>query len=308
MLIRLLAGAAGEDIALKPVQSWSTDDVATWIASLGSWAQNKYLEKFRIAEVNGRLLLLIDEKGLEELSVNSSLHRKAFIEAIEQLQTKGVRLANNLWEFKTAYRQHTMWVTIGLTSFPRLLIIYSYWYNYDDTYLPFVHYMIPPSDENPDSDIDETLAKFAPPSWRQSIDFWFKVFVIPYYLIGSFVWGWMLVHFWIALVVLLYSVAMSLTEAALIPTIFKHPRHKVLDDLLPGYCLKCLFFSIIRLMISQTIWQFVFWWLIMAILWHIMPAFLCDIGFYWLVYMSPVRACFSAFKSIQGMMDYQLEA
>jgi hypothetical protein len=49
MLIRLLAGAAGEDIALKPVQSWSTDDVATWIASLGSWAQNKYLEKFRIA-------------------------------------------------------------------------------------------------------------------------------------------------------------------------------------------------------------------------------------------------------------------
>jgi hypothetical protein len=100
MLIRLLAGAAGEDIALKPVQSWSTDDVATWIASLGSWAQNKYLEKFRIAEVNGRLLLLIDEKGLEELSVNSSLHRKAFIEAIEQLQTKGVRLANNLWEFK----------------------------------------------------------------------------------------------------------------------------------------------------------------------------------------------------------------
>lgn len=52
-----------------------------------------------------------------------------------------------------------MWLAIGLTGFPRLLIIYSYFYNYDDTYLPFVHYMVPPSDENPDSDIDETLAK-----------------------------------------------------------------------------------------------------------------------------------------------------
>ena len=51
-------------------------------------------------EVNGRLLLLVDEQGLDELSVTSSLHKKAFIEAVEHLKTKGVRLANNLWEFK----------------------------------------------------------------------------------------------------------------------------------------------------------------------------------------------------------------
>lgn len=66
-----------------------------------------------------------------------------------------------------------------------------------------------------------------PPSWRQSIDFWFKVLVIPYYLIGSFMWGWIGVHFWIGLPIVFYSVAMTVTESAQVAIAYKQPRYSL---------------------------------------------------------------------------------
>lgn len=50
--------------------------------------------------INGRLLLVMDESGLDELSMTSQLHRRAFMEAIEHLKANGVRLATDLWEYK----------------------------------------------------------------------------------------------------------------------------------------------------------------------------------------------------------------
>lgn len=85
----------------KSVLHWSALDVAKWVESLGDWAQG-YEERFQRAGIDGNLLLSLSEFDLERppLSIDVSYHRRALIKEIETLQTLGVKLPTDLWEYK----------------------------------------------------------------------------------------------------------------------------------------------------------------------------------------------------------------
>ncbi|XP_013421388.2 bifunctional apoptosis regulator-like [Lingula anatina] len=195
----------------NPVQKWSVEEVADWIGEHGEWAKQMYAGIFKEHQIDGRLLGSLQEDDLG-LIVGTSIppvHKRALLEAIQVVQHLGVKPPKNLWEYKAFYPVKTNILAIGIKNHPRLLFLYLYWFDYQDSFLPFIHKVVPVENVS-----DEMLmANRAPPTLGQWCRFLPQLILCPYWLIAVFTWDWITVHMWTSCFVLISCVIYTVQEA-----------------------------------------------------------------------------------------------
>ncbi|XP_056120594.1 bifunctional apoptosis regulator-like [Rhinichthys klamathensis goyatoka] len=130
-------------------------------------------------------------------------------------------IVDSLWLYTTLqYTGFTwLWATnlgkslflqFGLREFPRLTFLYLYLFDYQDTFLPFIHTCCPAHTTNKVQDVlpDNMLE----PSQHQWMEFRVKVCFLPYLLLIDFAWQWMSVHYWMSRIVIVNAMLMTILE------------------------------------------------------------------------------------------------
>ncbi|XP_043092031.1 bifunctional apoptosis regulator-like [Puntigrus tetrazona] len=205
----------------KPINRWKPHDVILWVEHLGPWS-NQYRETFHKAQINGSLLAHLRDEELSAFPfhVKNPSHRQVILEEIRKIKDHKVKLPQNLWEYKAANLGKSLFLQFGLREFPRVTFLYLYLFDYEDTFLPFIHTCCPAYITNAMQDIPPDHVP-QEPSQRQWVEFRVKVCLMPYLLLVDFAWQWLSVHCWISWIVIGNSMVMSVMEYVYVWTLWR---------------------------------------------------------------------------------------
>ncbi|XP_016890404.1 bifunctional apoptosis regulator isoform X2 [Cynoglossus semilaevis] len=264
----------------KPVSHWTAVEVMTWLENLGPWAQ-LYREAFHLENVNGRLLLMLGDEELLKppYSIENQAHRRAVLAELDRIKVLGVKAPQNLWEYKAANAGKSLFLLYALKRSPRLTLFYLYLFDYSETFLPFLHTCCPAI-----AHMDRSLeADFllSQPSWRQWAEFLVKFLLLPYQLIAEFAWDWLDVHYWTPRFIIVNAVLLSVLEGCSLWSLWSRVRIRNLPSQMWNHMWK---------MLSQG---FAF-----ALLWPLVPQFICNCFFYWALYFSPMINIYLVVKQL----------
>ncbi|KAJ7386281.1 hypothetical protein OS493_010686 [Desmophyllum pertusum] len=261
-----------DPLVRKSVLRWSREDVAKWLGSLGDWAEG-YDDRFQAAGIDGNLLLSLSEYDLEDppLSIAVSYHRRALIKELETLKTLGVKPPTDLWEYKAAYPVRAMLLLWGLREFPRLTVVYTFFFYHQEVFQPLLYYTI-------ETETEESLYEVTLPS-EEYLRFVLRLLLVPYYLIGKFTLKWLFLNYWVGGVVLIYCILMTLVECSKLKWLLMFGGWREL----PTLCARITTTAFMNGLFQLVLWQF-------------LPTFICDIAFYWMLFLAPYSAwhCFKA--------------
>lgn len=261
-----------ESLVRKSVLRWGTTDVVKWVRSLGSWAQG-YDEKFLTAGIDGNLLLSLSEYDLEHspLNMKPSYHRRAFLKEIENLRTLGVKSPTDVWEYKAAHPVLSIFLLWGLREFPRLTVASMFFAYDEEVFQPLLYY-------TSEVDLAENINEVALPS-EEYLRFGLRLLLVPYYLIARFTIKCFYLNYWVGCVVLAYCVLMTLVEFSKLKWLLFMGGWRQLPTLGASIASTAFINGLFQL-----------------VLWQILPAFICDIAFYWMLFLAPYSA-WNSFKA-----------
>ncbi|XP_043093267.1 bifunctional apoptosis regulator-like isoform X3 [Puntigrus tetrazona] len=243
----------------KPINRWKPHDVILWVEHLGPWS-NQYRETFHKAQINGSFLAHLRDEELSAFPfhVKNPSHRQVILEEIRKIKDHKVKLPQNLWEYKAANLGKSLFLQFGLREFPRVTFLYLYLFDYEDTFLPFIHTCCPAYITNAMQDIPPDHVP-QEPSQRQWVEFRVKVCLMPYLLLVDFAWQWLSVHCWISWIVIGNSMVMSVMEYVYVWTLWRRRQMRTLP----------------KTILQKTLNMF-----FVVLLWPLMPQFFCDFEFY----------------------------
>uniref|UniRef100_A0A8C5PWF0 Bifunctional apoptosis regulator n=1 Tax=Leptobrachium leishanense TaxID=445787 RepID=A0A8C5PWF0_9ANUR len=255
----------------KPVTKWSPEEVVLWLEQLGPWASH-YKERFLSERVNGRLLLTLaeDEFSNKPYSIENSSHRKAILMELDRVKMLGVKPPQNIWEYKAVNAGKSLFLLYALKSSPRLSMLYIYFFDYAETFLPFIHTTCPLEEEQEDSIISK-LIDLHDPTWKQWREFLVKYAFLPYQLIAEFAWDWLEVHYWTSRFIIVNAMLLSVLEVLSFWRLWSRRELKSLPRLMWGH-----------------FWKMSTQGLFVAIFWPVIPRFICNCLFYWALYFNPI--------------------
>ncbi|XP_064633263.1 bifunctional apoptosis regulator-like isoform X2 [Lineus longissimus] len=248
----------------KPIYKWTSYDVEQWLLELGSWTEEELIPKFRNEKIDGHLLLAINEEDLAtRFNVTNALHRRGFMITLDTMKDLGAKAPSNLWEYKALHQGWSLFLLYALKDYPRLGFLIIYLFDYQDTFLPFIHCTSPVGNmEN----VSLYLTQFPDPTSEQWIDFLSKLLVLPYWLIAKFACEWLDKNFWVSRIVLINCVLLTILEAN--KFISWKGNWRSIPDVIKGY---------FRGLLGYSIW---------VIVWPLVPSFVCDLFFYVTIYLS----------------------
>lgn len=254
---------SGSDLLIhKPPIRWSTNDVVQWLTDLGSWTVDYRMEAMR-NEIDGRLLVAADNASLETiLNVTNVLHKKAISNAIWQLKEFNMKLPGSLWEYKALHPGRSLFLVYGMKDFPRTTLLYVYFFEYDEIFLPFLHSTYPENTDIP------SIHLYDDPSLRQEIEFLTYFTILPYWVVSKFCWAWFDVHFYICSMMFVNCATLTFLEAMAFKKLF--PMNK-------EYCIAGL-----RSYGKGLMSTFFF-----LMIWPIVPSLICDFFFYSVLFFTP---------------------
>lgn len=255
-----------DPLVRKPVLKWSTEDVAKWLASLGDWAEG-YDDRFQAAGIDGNLLFSLSEYDLETppLNIVVSYQRRALIKELEALKALGVKAPTDLWEYKAAYPVRAMLLLWGLREFPRLTVLYAFFANNQEVFQPLLHY-------TSETAVEGSIYEVVIPS-EEYLRFVLRLVLVPYYLIGKFTIKWLFLNYWVGAVVLIYCVLMTLVEFSKLKWLLMMGGWRQL----PTLCARITTTAFINGLFQLVLWNF-------------LPSFICDVAFYWMLFLAPYSA------------------
>ncbi|CAM4557629.1 unnamed protein product [Leuciscus chuanchicus] len=178
----------------KPIYRWNTDDVSLWVKHLGPWT-NQYSAVFHREQINGSLLARLRDEELSAapFRVENPSHRQIILDEIQKIKELKVKLPQNLWEYKATNLGKSLFLQFGLREFPRLTFLYLYLFDYQDTFLPFIHTCCPAHTTNAVQDVlpDNMLQE---PRQHQWMEFRVKIYCdFEFYggvCLGSIIYIW----------------------------------------------------------------------------------------------------------------------
>ncbi|KAI2645194.1 Bifunctional apoptosis regulator [Labeo rohita] len=263
-----ISGNSNYDILVqKPINSWKPHDVILWVEHLGRWTI-QYREMFHIAQINGSLLahLRDEELSAAPFKINNPSHRQVILEEIQKIKELKVKLPQNIWEYKATNLGKSLFLLFGLREFPRLTFLYLYLFDYEDTFLPFIHTSFPAHMTNPTQEIppDKMLQD---PNRLQWVKFRVKVCLMPYLLLIDFVWQWLSIHYWISWIVICNAMVMTVMEYFYAWTLWRRKQMSTLPK-----------------MILQRLFDM----FCVVLLWPLIPQFICDFNFYCGLFFSSI--------------------
>jgi len=270
-VLSLLMGQK-DPLVRKSVLRWTSLEVAKWVGSLGDWAQG-YDKRFETAGIDGNVLLSLSEHDLERppLSIDVTYHRRVLVKEIETLRILGVKPPTDLWEYKAAHPALSIFLLWGLREFPRLTVVSMFFVYRQEVFRPLLYY-------TSEIDVEESIDEVALPS-EEYLRFSLRLFLVPYYLIAKFTMQCFYRNYWVGGIVLIYCVLMTLVECSKLKWLL----------LMGGWRqLPTLTVSIATTAFMNGLFQ--------VALWQILPTFLCDFAFYWMLCLAPYSAwnCFKA--------------
>lgn len=120
-------GIRGADHSLqKPVRAWTPQDVSVWLTN-NSLTEALPLDVVTANNIDGKLLLRLDEHDLEELTTLRSFKHKQFTLVLDDLRDRDKFLSIDFWEYRSQNRYQVQMLTSGSISCPRLTLIYLLW-------------------------------------------------------------------------------------------------------------------------------------------------------------------------------------
>ncbi|XP_066516485.1 bifunctional apoptosis regulator-like isoform X2 [Hoplias malabaricus] len=270
-----------EVLVSKPVSRWTTEDVTLWMEHLGAWT-TQYRETFIKEKVNGRLLTLLGDEELfrAPYNIKNPSHRRAVLEELHKVKELGVKPPQNLWEYKAVNGGKSLFLLYALKDSPRLTILYLYLFDYDDTFLPFIHTCCPPqapysphTPHPPHTQLDEppTWTAEVDPTWSQWAEFLVKYSLLPYQLLAEFAWDWLSVHYWTSRFVIVNAMLLSVLEGCSFWRVWSRGEIRALPKRMLGHLWKMLTHS-----------------LVFMLFWPLVPQFVCNCLFYWALYFNPI--------------------
>lgn len=272
LLLYMMWPRVDQDAVSKPVSRWSVDDVTLWMDELGDWSR-QYRETFRREQISGRLLTVLGDEDLSEapFRIEDPLHRRALLQEIQNIKHLGVKAPGNLWEYKAMNLGKSLFLLIGLRDSPRVTLLYLYLFDYDQTFLPFIHTSWPAQRANTTQDDPSHQTQHDQPTWRQWAGFLVMYCLLPYHLLIEFAWNWLNVHYWTSRIVILNASLLSVLEITFIWRLWSRGEIMTLPNRMWHHLKKTM---------SQ--------WLIFVLLWPIIPQFICNWEFYIGLYFSPI--------------------
>ncbi|XP_066528475.1 bifunctional apoptosis regulator-like [Hoplias malabaricus] len=271
-----------ELLVRKPLGLWTVEEVSVWMESLGSWA-SPYRETFHKQQVNGRLLNVLSEQDLLKppYSVENELHLHAMLKEVQTVQELGFKRPQTLWEYKAVNEGKSLFLLLSMIDFPRLSILYIYFFDYYDSFLPFIHISCPSSTKSseeglPFRNLEET------PDWKQWTEFVVKYCLLPYHLLAAFAKAWLDVHYWTVWCILLNAFLMTVREACLLLNYWRCRNVRLVVVL--------CFIQVLKPLTS---------WFVLRIQWFLLPQFAYNCIFYWMPYYYPVIITFTLIQLIR---------
>uniref|UniRef100_A0A672KWE4 Bifunctional apoptosis regulator n=1 Tax=Sinocyclocheilus grahami TaxID=75366 RepID=A0A672KWE4_SINGR len=266
LMWRVYSTSTSHEVLLsKPLSRWSADDVTLWVEHLSVWT-NQYKETFRREQINGRLLSALSDDDLSAapFSIENQSHRQIILEERHRLRQHRVSL--NLWQYKDLNLGKTLFLLLSLRRFPRLTMLCLFLFDYDDTFLPFIHTSCP-AQTTQDSLTDTPLDW---PSWSQWVEFLLMYFLLPYQLLSAFAWHWMSVHYWTARLVMLHAVLLSTLDVHFFWTLLKRGQMRTLPER--------VWQEVLAVKTDASVF---------VLLWRLIPLFFCNFIFYYSLCICP---------------------
>ncbi|XP_066528474.1 bifunctional apoptosis regulator-like [Hoplias malabaricus] len=271
----------------KPLDLWTVEEVSLWMESLGSWA-SPYRETFHKHQVNGRLLNVLSEQDLLKppYSVENELHLRAMLKEMQTVQELGFKRLQTLWEYKAVNEGKSLFLLLSMTEYPRLSILYLYFFDYYDSFLPFIHISCPSSTKSSEEGLP--FRNLETPDWKQWTEFVVRYCLLPYHLLADFAKAWLDVHYWTVWCVLLDALLLTVREAS---------------DLLLYW--SCLNIGVVVVLCFIQVLKTLTCWFLLRILWCVIPQFVCNCLFYWMLYFYPVIGAFTLIQVSCPLRDWQ---
>ncbi|KAK1163008.1 bifunctional apoptosis regulator-like isoform X2 [Acipenser oxyrinchus oxyrinchus] len=262
-----------QDLLLhKPVTKWTAEDVILWLEQLGPWA-SLYKERFLEEQVNGRLLMTLEEEEFAKspFSIENHTHRKAVLLELERVKALGVKPPQNLWEYRAVNGGKSLFLVYALKSSPRLTLLYLYLFDYTETFLPFMHTSCPGSADAAEEPDILTKHLLNDPSWMQWVEFLVKYSLLPYQLMAEFAWDWLAVHYWTSRFIIVNAMLLSVLEGFTLWRLWSRGELRALPHRMWSH-----------------FWKVSTQGLLVAIVWPMIPQFICNCLFYWALYFNPI--------------------
>nr|KAG5710412.1 hypothetical protein BaRGS_022230 [Batillaria attramentaria] len=236
----------------KPLAAWHPQDVANWLDSM-----------------DGHMLMGIsDDKLLQLLNVTDSVHQNALQVAIQSIRETGVKMPETLWEYKALYPGRALFLVYALKDFPRTTMLFLYFYDYEDSFLPFLHTTAPREwGVYPHTD----TGKLPDPTTFQWLVFLLFMLSFPYGMLGLFAWSLRSVHTLTPYIAIASCVLLTLLDSTFYG-----------DVLCRGAYREWKFYA--KQHMKQLLSCIMF-----GVFWPVTPAFICDVAFYVCLYMSPMQ-------------------
>uniref|UniRef100_A0A673HK57 SAM domain-containing protein n=2 Tax=Sinocyclocheilus rhinocerous TaxID=307959 RepID=A0A673HK57_9TELE len=264
LMWRVYSTSTSHEVLLsKPLSRWSADDVTLWVEHLSVWT-NQYKETFRREQINGRLLSALSDDDLSAapFSIENQSHRQIILEELHKLKETSVSL--NLWQYKDLYLGKTLFLLISLRNLPRLTLLYLFLFDYEDTFLPFIHTSCPAT---PDAPTDTPLDW---PGWSQWAEFLLMYFLLPYQLLSAFAWHWMSVHYWTAGFIIAHAALLTVLDVCFYWTLWKRGQMRTLP--------KLVWLQMFAVLFNTSLF---------VLPWPLMPLFIINTEIYIQLYLSP---------------------
>lgn len=256
----------------KTVLQWTAEDVAKWVNSLGNWTQG-YDKRFYDENIDGNLLLSLSESDLEmSLDIDVSFHRRTLMKEIETLRNLGVKSPTDIWEYKDAHPARTNFILWGLREFPRLTVVYSFFFYHEEVFQPLLCYT------SELVDIEEDFNEVSLPS-EEYLRFSLRLLLVPYYLIARLAMKLIYRDFWVGGIVFIYCLLMTLVECSYLKWLLFTGGWRQL----PTLCRRVIGTAFVNGFLQFLMWQ-------------VLPAFVCNFAFYWMLLMAPYAA-WNSFKT-----------
>ncbi|RMZ94399.1 bifunctional apoptosis regulator [Brachionus plicatilis] len=114
--------------ALK-TDEWTSSDVQEWLTQLGPWTGD-IMHSAKNANLDGQGLLLLNHKVLVEhpYEINDEQIRNLLLDSIKILDRCRFEVID-FWQLKNANKFQILWNSFVFESFPRVLILYKYFYS-----------------------------------------------------------------------------------------------------------------------------------------------------------------------------------
>ncbi|XP_048350242.1 bifunctional apoptosis regulator isoform X2 [Sphaerodactylus townsendi] len=109
------------------------------------------------------------------------------------------------------------------------------------------------------------------PAWKQWREFLVKYSCLPYQLIAEFAWDWLEVHYWTSRFIIVNAMLLSVLELFSFWRLWSRRELKTIPHRMWSH-----------------FWKVSTQGLLVAILWPLMPQFVCNCLFYWALYFNPI--------------------